>query len=52
MVNAADWQAIVTTPYIDALAGAGANYLDKALLDRISPAGGPSLASLTRSAVV
>jgi hypothetical protein len=56
VVNAADWQAIVTAPYIDALAGADATYLDMALLDRISPvagpAGGPSLASLPSSAEV
>ncbi len=56
VVNAADWLAIVTTPYIDALAGTDANYLDMALLDRISPvagpAGGPSLASLPTNAEV
>jgi len=56
VVNAADWLAIVTAPYIDALAGADANYLDMALLDRISPvtgpAGGHSLASLPSNAEV
>lgn len=56
VVNTADWQAIVAAPYIDSLAGASANYLDMALLDRISPvnapAGGPSLASLPTGAEV
>jgi len=55
-VTAQDWQAIVTTPYIDALAGADATFLDMALLDRISPvagpAGGPSLSSLPVNAEV
>jgi hypothetical protein len=55
-VQAADWQAIVTAPYIDALAGAGATYLDMALLDRISPVngppGGPSLVALPVNAEV
>jgi len=55
-VTAQDWQAIVTAPYIDALAGADASYLDMALLDRISPvngpAGGPSLVALPANAEV
>ena len=41
-VTAQDWQAVVTTPYIDALAGADATFLDMTLLDRISPVGGPA----------
>ena len=49
-VTAQDWQAIVTAPYIDALAGANATFLDMALLDRINPVdgpvGGPSLTAL------
>jgi Putative peptidoglycan binding domain len=56
VVNTASWQAIVTAPYVDALAGADADCLDMALLDRISPvagpAGGPSLASLPSNAEV
>lgn len=55
-VQAQDWQAIVTAPYIDALAGADATYLDMALLDRISPVNGPpdgpSLAALPVNAEV
>ena len=55
-VTAQDWQAIVATPYIDALAGADATFLDMTLLDRISPvggpAGGPSLSSLPTNAEV
>jgi hypothetical protein len=55
-VTALDWQAIVVAPYIDALAGAGATFLDMALLDRISPVngppGGPSLSSLPSNAEV
>jgi hypothetical protein len=55
-VTAQDWQAIVATPYIDALAGADATFLDMTLLDRISPVGGPfggpSLSSLPTNAEV
>ena len=55
-VTVQDWQAIVASPYIDALAGADATFLDLALLDRINPvdgpAGGPSLASLPVNAEV
>jgi hypothetical protein len=56
VVNLVDWQAIVTAPYIDALAGADADHLDMALLDRINPInappGGPTLASLSSNAEV
>jgi hypothetical protein len=56
VVNVADWQAIVTAPFIDSLAGASADHLDMALLDRINPvngpAGGPTLASLATNADV
>jgi hypothetical protein len=56
VVNVADWQAIVTAPYIDSIAGATADHLDMALLDRINPvnapAGGPTLASLATNAEV
>jgi len=56
VVNAADWRAIVTSPFIDSLAGATADHLDMALLDRINPvpgpAAGPSLASLPTNAEV
>jgi hypothetical protein len=55
-VQAADWQAIVTASYIDALAGADATYLDMTLLDRINPiygpSGGPSLVALPVNAEV
>lgn len=55
-VTAQDWQAIVTAPYIDALAGADATYLDMTLLDRINPVygplGGPSLVALPVNAEV
>ena len=55
-VTAQDWQAIVTAPYIDALAGTDATYLDMALLDRINPVygapAGPSLVALPVNAEV
>jgi hypothetical protein len=55
-VTVQDWQAIVAAPYIDALAGANATFLDMALLDRISPVdgppGGPSLTALPVNAEV
>jgi len=56
-VTAADWQAIVTAPFVDALAGESPTYLDMALFDRIRPVpnllpGGPSLLMVSASAEV